>query len=754
MAGDFTMAGLAMMRVQRSNTIGNIDFNSSQVNYRQLRPAAEGIAQVTLSDTQKALQRVLASPHQMKLLALKGYYIDENQVIRKDSNFNIAPMAPKYEGLSPGPETVFSPSIDHPCTLSSTAATFIAYPCGTLPSPAVTGVVSACDTPTTSEQQLYTAEHVNMALCTLDSSDPNAASIYLNKELPPKPILCISEYPERRGVFDAFDSGSEKVKCPVLLPTPPETASPSSPGSNETDFELSPSLRTVVYSPELLVGRAVKIHNLNDMAEQFTSLRNSDSAESGKVTSPPKVAQPLKQARRLPTTGQIAAVRTCSTGSPVYRVMPKSKFNTSRGGLYTPSHESLKRIQKVKASAKQEMKAVDDVFHTDSATGSNIDSPQGFDDITRRYTNYGIGPTVKYARDAHQIIMGDRYPHLDSKFETHLETTTHPPRVSSLAVTDIDVTSRLARPTKASAARAEANSKAQMGKSTTMTSVKKLGSRLSSIFPGRGRSGTLVSHGKSKSVGAVDEKHTAINNIASPEAIVIDRKYQSASNGHPRRVTIENNRINVVSSSGAIGNINDENLIGEPSDKVALQESQHEKEERRAAAAYASGTRMRGNTSRTHGTVNQRGRDQDDEEPPTPRATGTGLQGHYAGGEQLDEHPGQELHDLLEMMRTSIAGTSGLAGVQASIDLLQANGQHLISLLASAARKVEDREGRDRLVNIIQAIGEGLVAASFHMAATVALADFNQRLLTTTVSLAEYANFISNRVVAMNTAQR
>jgi hypothetical protein len=67
-----------------------------------------------------------------------------------------------------------------------------------------------------------------------------------------------------------------------------------------------------------------------------------------------------------------------------------------------------------------------------------------------------------------------------------------PPRVSSLpgspneVVTKPSVASWLARPTKASAARAAAN--APLNKSGTVTSVKKFGSRLSSILPIRRRS--------------------------------------------------------------------------------------------------------------------------------------------------------------------------------------------------------------------------------------------------------------------------
>jgi len=212
---------------------------------------------------------------------------------------------------------------------------------------------------------------------------------------------------------DAYDSSAEKVKYPAPQPSSPNTPSPSPAGSDDTDFELSPSLRNMDYSPELMVAQAVKIHKLDEMVDhQYTRVKNTDIAEVAAATAPPKVAQQLKQARRLPTTGQIAAIRAGYTGSPVYRGLPKSKFNGAGGGLYSRSFDSLASIQEGKAGLKQEVKTVDDVFRPDSATASNIDSPQGFDDISRRYTNYGIGPTVKYARDAYEIIMGDRYPRM------------------------------------------------------------------------------------------------------------------------------------------------------------------------------------------------------------------------------------------------------------------------------------------------------------------------------------------------------
>jgi hypothetical protein len=62
-----------------------------------------------------------------------------------------------------------------------------------------------------------------------------------------------------------------------------------------------------------------------------------------------------------------------------------------------------------------------------------------------------------------------------------------------------------------------------------MTSVKKLGSRLSSILPGRGRSSVAGSVDKSKSIVGVDEKTAPTANIASLKA--------NATNANSKRST-------------------------------------------------------------------------------------------------------------------------------------------------------------------------------------------------------------------------
>jgi len=206
---------------------------------------------------------------------------------------------------------------------------------------------------------------------------------------------------------DAFDGGSHEVKYPVLLPSPPDTVSPSSTVSGEVGFQMSPSLRLDLHTrPELRVGTAVRIRKVSTTTAGLSTASNtSGHLAFDRASSPLKATESRNPAHHLPTTGQIAAMRTGS--SPVSKRLPKSKFNGNRGALKSP-HGSLKRVQQVKASVKQEVKAVDDVFRAVTANSSDFGSPQRIEDTTRRYQDFGIGPTIKYAKDAHQIIMGDQ----------------------------------------------------------------------------------------------------------------------------------------------------------------------------------------------------------------------------------------------------------------------------------------------------------------------------------------------------------
>jgi hypothetical protein len=163
-------------------------------------------------------------------------------------------------------------------------------------------------------------------------------------------------------------------------------------------------------------------------------------------------------------------------------------------------------------------------------------------------------------------------------------------------------------------------------------------------------------------------------------------------------------------------------------------------------ASYASEAHYHTNTSRTRQAANQQRR-RDDDEPPTPNSTPAGLQGHYTEDEQQDDNIQQQLQRELDMLRQAVAAPSVPAGADAQYSQLHGQAQRIISLLTTMTRQVGEQETRTRMTNLIEAIGDSLVAANSNNAAIVAFADANQRLLTATVSLAESANAIARRAV-------
>jgi predicted component of type VI protein secretion system len=165
-------------------------------------------------------------------------------------------------------------------------------------------------------------------------------------------------------------------------------------------------------------------------------------------------------------------------------------------------------------------------------------------------------------------------------------------------------------------------------------------------------------------------------------------------------------------------------------------------------AFYAPEAHNQTNTGRTRQAANQqRGRDQDDDEPPTPNSTPAGPQDHYTEGEQQGDNIQQQLQRELDMLRQAVATPSVPAGADAQYNQLHAQARRIISLLTTMARQVSEQETRTRMTNLIEAIGDSLIAANSNNAAIVAFADANQRLLTATVSLAESANAIAGRAV-------
>jgi len=69
------------------------------------------------------------------------------------------------------------------------------------------------------------------------------------------------------------------------------------------------------------------------------------------------------------------------------------------------------------------------------------------------------------------------------------------------------------------------------------------------------------------------------------------------------------------------------------------------------------------------------------------------------------------------------------------------------------ANQVDDPDARNRMWNVIRAVGESLDLASANTSAIISFIDANQRLLTATACLAESATAFAGRVAQTNATQ-
>jgi hypothetical protein len=143
----------------------------------------------------------------------------------------------------------------------------------------------------------------------------------------------------------------------------------------------------------------------------------------------------------------------------------------------------------------------------------------------------------------------------------------------------------------------------------------------------------------------------------------------------------------------------------------------------------------------------------DDDEPPTLPAAGANYEGRCPeGGRQHDNHQ-QELQRELDRLRGIVATTTSFPGVYVHFNQLSAQAQSIISPLTLMANQVDDQEARNRMWNVIRAVGESLALANANTGAIIAFSDANQRLLTATACLAESATAFAGRVAQTKATQ-
>lgn len=355
---------------------------------------------------------------------------------------------------------------------------------------------------------------------------------------------------------------------------------------------------------------------------------------------------------------------------------------------------------------------------------SRLTSKPSDGDISRR-SRYGVGPTVRYSADAHEIIMGP-------------EVSPHPPRSSSLAkpvksTTQASFASRLSRPTAASAARAAESKKflvkplkttptkaspsatsvvrslvstssknnerssvtptpTSLPKSSTVTSFKKAGkglkSRFSNLISGRRRNNVYSVSKDTKGYTAINEEDT----IVDSELDLMLHKPNRAS----RLLTTYNNSGMDAGSSDNVRTTAQGPFMGEMSDKVtsSSEQQRHERDEKRVRTAALSFGALNNPAAApaTH-RLNQG----DGEEPPTPPPTRGGPAGHYGDDNEENEMAEDEFDRYLEGQ-------------------LNAAERHLNEAIA-AADGAMDAANVANVSNVVRALGESILAArQAHMA--------------------------------------
>ena len=143
----------------------------------------------------------------------------------------------------------------------------------------------------------------------------------------------------------------------------------------------------------------------------------------------------------------------------------------------------------------------------------------------------------------------------------------------------------------------------------------------------------------------------------------------------------------------------------------------------------------------------------DDDEPPTLSAAGANYEGLCSEGEQQHDNYQQELQRELDRLRGIVGTSTSFPGVYADFNQLSAQARSIISSLTLMANQVDDPDARNRMWNVIRAVGESLDLASANTSAIISFIDANQRLLTATACLAESATAFAGRVAQTNATQ-
>jgi len=420
---------------QYANTLA--DINPSRINIprtqlaSKTRPApvafitSGNLTSVNNTVIQKKCPQKRVSPHPSRLLRLYSANMESDRS-------KILPSSSKsLDPRSTGPCT--PSAINYSIPAQHTAAA-IGTVVGTDTNPFTPTSVSSLDLPRAGLRAISQADLKQLQSKT---SSP------LDKELPPKPVLREHDSPERRGIFDATDSASKSLNTsyPPLQPTQTGGESPSDIGS----FKTTPSLHSAQENAPLDVefGTAVAKTALRASASALdlhSPFPSKDGLLGEQIVRPLSVnysiSAPRISERRAASFGHVASQKN---GSPIPRKQVSTKVNRhefrgyealSTTGQRRIAKASLARVedtlyQPPKQIAKYGRPSSSNAYQKGFTTELPDTEPNNGDrrvnyenralsndDSSRRSIKYGVGATLRFSNDAHEVIMGGSIPKL------------------------------------------------------------------------------------------------------------------------------------------------------------------------------------------------------------------------------------------------------------------------------------------------------------------------------------------------------
>ncbi|CAL3973676.1 unnamed protein product [Diplocarpon coronariae] len=347
--------------------------------------------------TPKKLSRLACTPHRAQVLRAKAYLFNENLLptmdASTDSPYQLTPQATRRRRASQSsPRTPPNPPGLYDATRSP---------------PLITGVANRRVVRTTVTHAMTISQTVEDTPCfptppPKDTPRPMKASS-LDKELPAKPALRMDESPERKGLLDATDSAARRMSqnYPPLLPNQPPVRT-SSLRKSDDSFKVSPSLANIRYSGRFETAPKTAIRVQNPRALRGTSKGFSPQSDT-RIAAPVQRAAPLAHVGAYQAKKRKPYTMTTSPTDTLAMTSPTINLAQLKGGV-----ADLKTLIKLVEESSADPDNADGEKGELAEGASSPDDSPARSDGGRRFAKFGVGPAVKYSRDAHEVIMGTR----------------------------------------------------------------------------------------------------------------------------------------------------------------------------------------------------------------------------------------------------------------------------------------------------------------------------------------------------------